>query len=125
MRQHMNPGCRLALRAVACVLVLAAASSAAAATKSKPKPVTYPGNAAAGRSIFVAQQCGSCHMMAAADAMDGSGMGPDLDHVTKTYAQIVTQVTSGGHGMTAYKGVLTTAQIEDVALFIYDTSHPK
>ena len=63
--------------------------------------------------------------MAAAGEMDGSGVGPDLDHITKTYAQIVTQITAGGRGMTPYKAVFTTAQIQDVAAFIWQTSHPK
>lgn len=118
---------RLAVAAAltGCALLVCAAAGATTKPKPKPKMLAMPGNATLGRHLFVAQQCGSCHMMAAANAMDGTGMGPDLDHVTKTYAQIVTQITSGGHGMTAYKGVLSAAQIEDVALFIYQTSHPK
>lgn len=105
-----------------CVVLV---SGAGATTKPKPKPVSDPGNPGVGRHLFQQQQCGSCHIMAAAGEMDGSGVGPDLDHVTKTYAQIVTQITSGGHGMTPYKGVLTTVQIQDVATFIWQTSHPK
>ncbi len=87
-------------------------------------PVKVLGNAKTGRKLFIAQQCGSCHLMGAANQLDGSGVGPDLDHVTKTYTQIVTQITKGGHGMTGYKGALSTAQIEDLAAFVYTTSHP-
>ncbi|HEX4519491.1 MAG TPA: cytochrome c [Gaiellaceae bacterium] len=102
----------LALAAIAC--------TSAAATTPKPKIL---GNAKNGRKLFIAQQCGSCHLMGAANQMDGSGLGPDLDHVTKTYTQIVTQITKGGRGMTGYKKALTTSQIEDLAAFIYTTSH--
>jgi mono/diheme cytochrome c family protein len=106
---------------------VALAATPATTTKTTTTAVV-PGNAAAaaaGKKLFVAQQCGSCHMMAAANAYDGSGVGPDLDRVTKTYAQIVAQITKGGGGMTPYKGVLTTVQIGDLATFIYATSHPK
>jgi mono/diheme cytochrome c family protein len=92
----------------------------ALATAPKPKIV---GNTKTGKKLFVAQSCGSCHLMAAANQLDGSGVGPDLDHVPKTYAQIITQITKGGHGMTGYAKVLTTAQIQDLAAFIYTTSH--
>jgi mono/diheme cytochrome c family protein len=110
---------------VVLVLCAVAVAGAAAATKPKPKPLSASGNPGVGKHLFQQQQCGSCHIMAAAGEMDGSGVGPDLDHVTKTYAQIVTQITSGGHGMTPYKGVLSAAQIQDVATFIWQTSHPK
>ena len=111
---------------VAFLLVLAAfgcANALGAAPKpTLPKP-TIAGNAKTGKKLFIAQQCGSCHLMGAANQMDGSGEGPDLDHVTKTYPQIVTQITKGGHGMTGYAKVLTPAQIQDLAAFIYTTSH--
>jgi mono/diheme cytochrome c family protein len=107
--------------AVAAVLALAATACASAvATTPKPKIL---GNAKNGRKLFIAQQCGSCHLMGAANQMDGSGQGPDLDHVTKTYAQIDAQITKGGPGMTGYKKALTTVQIEDLTAFIYTTSY--
>lgn len=115
---------------VAIVALAWPALAAAAGVSSHPTTTTTassatPGNASMGKRLFELQQCGTCHLMAAANALDGDGAGPDLDHVTKTYAQIVTQITDGGHGMTPYKGVLTTAQIDDLANFIYTTSHPK
>jgi mono/diheme cytochrome c family protein len=108
---------RVSVAAVLAALVAFACGNALAVT---PKLV---GNTKTGKKLFIAQQCGSCHLMGAANQMDGSGVGPDLDHVTKTYAQIVTQITKGGHGMTGYGKVLTTAQIQDLAAFIYTTSH--
>ncbi len=102
------------------LLAAIVASSAVAAT-----PTKIVGNVKNGKKWFNAQQCGACHMMAAAGAMDGSGVGSDLDITTKSYAQIITQITKGGHGMTGYAHVLTSSQIEDLAAFIYTTAHHK
>ncbi len=107
---------------VAVLLAIAAFVCANALGTTAPKPTTA-GNAKNGKRLFIAQSCGSCHLMAAANQLDGSGAGPDLDRVTKTYAQIVTQITKGGHGMTGYAKVLTPAQIHDLAAFVYTTSH--
>ena len=38
---------------------------------------------------------------------------------------MVKQITAGGHGMPAFKGALSTLQIEDLANFIWTTSNPK
>jgi mono/diheme cytochrome c family protein len=107
---------------VAALLAALVAFGCASALAATPKP-KLAGNAKNGRKLFIAQSCGSCHLMAAANQLDGSGAGPDLDRVTKTYAQIVTQITKGGHGMTGYAKVLTAAQIDDLAAFVYTTSH--
>jgi mono/diheme cytochrome c family protein len=93
-------------------------------TTTVAKTATMPGTASAGRKIFIEQQCGSCHLMAAANQLDGSGVGPDLDHVTATFAAMVKQITTGGHGMPAFKGALSTLQIEDLANFVWTTSNP-
>ena len=106
-------------RAAAAILVLTG-TLVAPALATTPKVV---GNYKAGKKDFVLHACGSCHMMAAANQLDGSGAGPDLDNSRKTYAQIVTQITNGGKGMTGYKKALTTTQIQDLAAFIYTVSH--
>jgi hypothetical protein len=36
---------------------------------------------------------------------------------------MVAQITNGGHGMTGYKHVLTVAEIQDLAAFVYRNSH--
>jgi mono/diheme cytochrome c family protein len=94
------------------------ASSAFAAT-----PSVIPGNYSNGKKLFKAHQCGSCHMLYAAGSMNSSGVGPDLDTSKKTYQQMITQITKGGKGMSPYKGVLTTSQIQDLANFVYTASH--
>ena len=111
------------LTVVALLAAAAAATLVSSAVAATPTKIV--GNVKNGKRWFVAQQCGSCHMMAAAGAMDGSGVGSDLDISTKTYAQMITQITKGGHGMTGYAHVLTTSQIQDLAAFIYTTSHHK
>ena len=55
--------------------------------------------------------------------MSPSGIGPDLDASKKTYAQMITQITNGGHGMTGYKHVLTVVQIQNLAAFVFKNSH--
>ncbi|HEY4346171.1 MAG TPA: cytochrome c [Gaiellaceae bacterium] len=114
-----EPSRRLAVALlVTTALVVSVAASAVAAT-----PAKVVGNVKNGRKLFRAHSCGSCHLMAAANELEGNGEGADLDTTRKTYAQIVTQITKGGHGMTGYHGVLTTVQIQDLAAFVYTTSH--
>jgi mono/diheme cytochrome c family protein len=108
------------LPAIALLVAATLASSAFAAA-----PAKVVGNVKNGKKLFKAHGCGSCHMMAAANAYESSGVGIDLDQSRKTYAQIVTQITKGGHGMTGYKKVLKPTQIQDLAAFVYTTSHPK
>jgi len=102
----------------AAFLAAAILAGAAAATSAPPKL----GNAKNGRKLFVAHDCGACHMMAAAGAMSPSGIGPDLDTTRKSYPAIVKNITYGGKGMTGYKKTLTSTQILDLATFVYKTA---
>jgi mono/diheme cytochrome c family protein len=87
------------------------------------------GNPRAGRPTFVTT-CGVCHTLRAAGTMGTSG--PNLDAVSLTELQIITAVSKGGAAvmpraaaaryttqMVPYGGVLTKAQIDDVAAFVY------
>ena len=103
-------------------VVLSAAGIAVAGAATPTKIAVNPKN---GKKLFVVHDCGSCHIMAAANQFDSSGAGPDLDTTKKTYAQIVANITNGGKGMTGYKHVLTTNQIDDLAAFVYTAAHPK
>ncbi len=84
-----------------------------------------PGNAAAGKTVFLTNGCNACHTLAAAGAQ--GNVGTNFDQVKLAYATIVSVVTNGKSGslgtMTAFKGVLTTTQIQDVAAFIYAAEH--
>jgi mono/diheme cytochrome c family protein len=102
----------------------AAATHAAAAT---PKVV---GNAVAGKAAFTSAGCGSCHTLAAAKAK--GTIGPSLDAETLPEAKIVAQITNGGYAvmgiaakktypfpMSAFKGKLSTTQIQNIAAFVF------
>jgi mono/diheme cytochrome c family protein len=115
---HRPEGARVKTLAAAVLLAATLTSGALAAT-----PTAVVGNVKTGKSLFKLHDCGSCHLMAAANALDGSGAGPDLDTTRKTYAQLVANITNGGKHMTGYKKVLTTVQIQDLAAFIYKEAH--
>ena len=87
------------------------------------------GNAPAGKPVFVST-CGVCHRLKAA-ATVGS-VGPNLDRTHLTEPTLVKAIANGGASvmtksavaqysthMTAYRNVLTTTQIQNVAVFIY------
>jgi mono/diheme cytochrome c family protein len=73
------------------------------------------GDATAGKQVF-ADNCVSCH---GATGHGGNG-GPDLTSIpdAKNMNRVVAQVTNGGGGMPAFKGVLTAKQITDVSTYV-------
>ena len=90
----------------------------------------------AGKAVF-SSTCAACHTLTAAGAV--GNIGPNLDKVANalTEAKIITAITDGGAAimtkaavakyqtqMVAYKGTLSTSQIQDVAAFIYTSTHP-
>jgi mono/diheme cytochrome c family protein len=88
------------------------------------------GNATAGKAAFTSAGCGSCHTLAAAKAK--GTIGPSLDAETLVETKIVAQITNGGYAvmgaaakktypfpMSAFKGKLTTAQIQNIAAFVF------
>ena len=104
-------------------MLIVAAVVAAAAGATTPSKTKMVGSPKLGKTIFKQQGCGSCHMLAAAGSTDASGLGPDLDTSKKTYTQLINQITKGGGSMSAYGKILTAAQIQDLAVFIYDAAH--
>ena len=104
--------------------VAAGAAAAAAAhagevpTSTTSTTATTPaagGDAAAGEQVF-ADNCSVCH---GASGTGGNG-GPDLTTIPAASdpAKVVTQVTNGGGGMPAFKGVLQDADIQNVAAYV-------
>ena len=79
---------------------------------------TVPANADAtnGRSVFDSAGCAQCHTLSAAGA--GGQIGPNLDELRPTYAQVLSTVGRGGAGMPAFEGRLSAQQIRDVAAFV-------
>jgi cytochrome c5 len=70
----------------------------------------------AGLKFFTSAACGSCHTLAAAHAT--GDVGPNLDDLKPSEAEVVSQVTDGGGAMPSYAGKLSRAQIEAVAKFV-------
>jgi len=101
-----------------------AASTTTAPPVSKPPATeTLIGDPNDGKSVFASAGCGSCHTLAAAGA---TGLvGPSLDAIARqlTQALIVTQVTNGGMTMPAFGSTLSPAQINDVAAYVYASTH--
>jgi mono/diheme cytochrome c family protein len=111
---------------------LALASPAFAGLSAAPKVV---GNSKAGKTVFTTN-CSACHTLKEAAAV--GNIGPNLDKAAKTLteATIVKAVTNGGSTvmtkaaaakystmMVAYGGVLSKTQIQNVAAFVYTSTH--
>jgi mono/diheme cytochrome c family protein len=91
-----------------------------------------PGNPAIGKQLYLAGTgpylCGACHTLKAAGSF--SYAGPNLDKLKPGYAVIVKFVTSGhaptakySRGMPGFAPAWSTKQIDDVAAFVYTSTH--
>jgi outer membrane protein assembly factor BamB len=80
-----------------------------------PASHTAVGGAANGAAVF-AQNCASCHTLAAAHAT--GAVGPNLDEVKPSEAVVQRQVTNGGGGMPSFGGRLSSRQIAAVAAYV-------
>ena len=111
------------------LIVVVSVVSAGAFGHGAATPVVV-GNATAGKAAFTSAGCGSCHTLAAAKAK--GTIGPSLDAETLTEAKIIAQITNGGYAvmgaaakktypfaMSAFKGKLTTTQIQNIAAFVF------
>ena len=92
------------------------------------------GNPKAGKTLFVAT-CGVCHTLKAAGTV--GSVGPNLDKVAPlTEPVIIKAITNGGATvmtkaaaakyttqMVPYKGALTTEQINNIAAYLYVSTH--
>jgi cytochrome c553 len=83
-----------------------------------------PGNAKAGRTVFEAN-CGTCHTLEAAGT--SGTIGPNLTKTKVAYATIAATVRKGKTGrlgtMPPFGSTLTARQIDDVAAFVYASTH--
>jgi mono/diheme cytochrome c family protein len=75
-----------------------------------------------GAAIFKSE-CAGCHTLAAAGAT--GTVGPNLDQLKPAMAVVVHQVTNGGAPMPAFKGTLSTAQIQAVAKYVSSSAGKK
>ena len=115
---------RLGTVVVALALLLAACggsgnSGSSSGASSAPASSSSSGGtqnaSAAGKQVFT-QNCGGCHTLK--DAGTSGSVGPDLDQLKPPKATVVRQVNNGGGPMPAFKGKLSTAQINDVATYV-------
>jgi mono/diheme cytochrome c family protein len=70
---------------------------------------------AAGKTVFTTN-CKGCHTLK--DAGSTGSIGPNLDDLQPDKATVVRQVDNGGGPMPAFKGKLSTTQINDVATYV-------
>ena len=91
---------------------------AAAAYSSSGYAPAIPAGASPtrGAKVFAQSGCSTCHTLKAAGA--GGQIGPNLDVLRPTFAQVQAQVAKGGGGMPAYGDKLSAAEIRDLAAFV-------
>ena len=83
----------------------------------------YTRNAAAasrgavtGAGVFATSGCGGCHTLKA--ARSNGAVGPNLDELHPTFAQVKSRVQEGGGVMPSFRGKLSEQQIDAVARFV-------
>jgi mono/diheme cytochrome c family protein len=116
---------------VASIAALGLTALATAALGASP-PAKVVGNPAAGKPLFLAN-CSTCHILKGIGSK--STIGPNLDKLILPEATIIAEITKGGSSlmgkagakymtqMMAYKALLTTTQIQDIAAYEYTVTH--
>jgi mono/diheme cytochrome c family protein len=79
------------------------------------------GDPAAGKAVFASAGCTGCHTLKAAGAT--GNIGPNLDQLKPSESAVQHQVEHGGGAMPAFKGQLSPKQIQDVAAYVYASTH--
>ena len=73
-----------------------------------------------GKSIFASSGCGSCHVLADADA--SGTIGPNLDQSKPSVQLAIDRVTNGKGAMPSFKDQLNEAQIRAVAEYVSEAA---
>ncbi len=74
-----------------------------------------------GKNIFLEKgNCATCHALS--DAGSNVDIGPNLNLIKPDIGRVVMAVTNGIGVMPAYEGVLTSKEIEAVALYVSEKS---
>ena len=75
-----------------------------------------------GKNIFLEKgNCATCHALN--DAGSNSDIGPNLNLIKPDVGRVVIAVTNGIGVMPAYEGILTSEEIEAVALYVSEKSN--
>ena len=65
--------------------------------------------------------CGSCHVLQKAESK--GNIGPNLDKLKPSEDRIIYAVKNGIGVMQAWEGILTKAEIEAVAYFVFNSTN--
>jgi mono/diheme cytochrome c family protein len=79
-------------------------------------PAVQPGNATAGKQVFLTAGCTSCHTLK--DAKSTGSVGPNLDEAKPPYSLVIDRVTHGKGVMPSFTDKLNETQIQDVAKYV-------
>ncbi len=75
-----------------------------------------------GKNIFLEKgNCATCHSLS--DAGSSGDIGPNLNLIKPDVGRVVVAVTNGIGVMPAYEGMLTSKEIEAVALYVSEKSN--
>ena len=75
-----------------------------------------------GKNIFLEKgNCATCHALS--DAGSNADIGPNLNLIKPDLGRVVMAVTNGIGVMPAYEGILTSKEIEAVALYVSEKSN--
>ena len=116
---------------IALAALIAAGAIAIAAPNAAPRGVSkIVGHPARGKALFRVY-CSNCHTLRAAEAR--GHLGPNLDNLAPSCAQVITQLitgVTGGAGLPASDltfgpGIheFTTADMHDIAAFVFISTH--
>ena len=74
-----------------------------------------------GKNIFLEKgNCATCHTLN--DAGSNADIGPNLNLIKPDVGRVVMAVTNGIGVMPAYEGILTSEEIEAVAVYVSEKS---
>ena len=75
-----------------------------------------------GKNIFLEKgNCSTCHTLL--DAGSNGDIGPNLNEIKPSFEKIVMTVSNGIGVMPAYEGILTSKEIEAVAIYVSEKSN--
>jgi cytochrome c6 len=73
-----------------------------------------------GAQVFASNGCGSCHALKAAGS--SGTVGPNLDALKPTVAEVEQQVMNGGGAMPSFEDKITAAELVAVARYVADSA---
>ena len=75
-----------------------------------------------GKDVFLnAGNCGICHSLRDADT--AGNIGPNLNEIKPDIGRVINSVSNGIGVMPAYEGILTSKEIETVAIYVSEKSN--